>query len=84
MKQSHLKELLENEQYLNQAERIAKDNNLGRLVQKIQDQVRILNAELDKWHDLTRRNAPLQDRLEQVKLEEYLKEARKIIGYTFY
>lgn len=67
-------------EHLSRAEKMAEERNLGRLVLKIQNQHRILNAELDKWQELTRRNAPLTDRLEHAKLEEYLKEARRITG----
>ncbi|MFW9993241.1 MAG: tetratricopeptide repeat protein [Candidatus Odinarchaeota archaeon] len=68
------------QQYLDQARLTAEEKDMGRVRQDILVEQEQLEAELDKWQELIHRNAPLQERLEQARLENYLEKARRIIG----
>ncbi|MFW9997652.1 MAG: tetratricopeptide repeat protein [Candidatus Odinarchaeota archaeon] len=66
--------------YLDQAWMTAEENNLGALVEKIAREKQQLEEELVKWKELSQRNAPVQERLQQARMENYLREARKLIS----
>jgi len=60
------------------AERITKEKNLGFLHSKIQIEQKTLQAELDKWEELSKRNAPIRERIAQARLTNYIIEAKKV------
>ncbi len=64
-------------QYLDQANRTAEERNLGALNRIIQKEQQIHEKEFEKWQELIQRNASLNERLNQARIEDYLREARK-------
>ncbi|MHA1984099.1 MAG: tetratricopeptide repeat protein [Candidatus Hodarchaeales archaeon] len=71
-------EASETSQILNQALRIAEKHKLPNFIEKVKDRQFKLSGELGKWKELTERNAPLQERLELVKIQQYIAEAQKV------
>lgn len=64
---------------LTKAQEIAEDKNLGLLLHKVEKEKNILESEYEKWQMLIDRNAPIQELLEQARLEEYAQEIQKIV-----
>ena len=60
------------------ARKTAEEKGLGLLVDKVLVEKRQLEEELDKWQELIQRNAPLKERLEQARLEKYMKQAKTL------
>ncbi len=73
-------DLQQAQEYLDQSMRITGEKKMGLMAQRVKNEQKLLETELSKWQELIRRNAPLEERLEQSKLEEYVKEARKVVG----
>ncbi|MFW9993325.1 MAG: tetratricopeptide repeat protein [Candidatus Odinarchaeota archaeon] len=67
-------------EYLDQARITAGENSLGALVERITLEKKQLEKEFAKWKELVQRNAPVQERLQQARMEDYLREARKLIS----
>ena len=63
---------------LSTAKDIAEGKNLSTLLSQIKKEQEIIQSELDKWQDLFKRQASLQERLEQAQVSNYLQEAKKI------
>lgn len=63
---------------LNTAKDIAEGKNLSTLLSEIKKEQEIIQSELDKWQELFKRQASLQERLEQARVSNYLQEAKKI------
>ncbi len=66
------------DQLLEQAKINAEERGLDQLQLKITNEQEKLQNELHKWSELSEKNAPLKERLEQAQIEAYLKEAQKI------
>ncbi|MFX0204857.1 MAG: tetratricopeptide repeat protein, partial [Candidatus Hodarchaeota archaeon] len=62
-------------QLLEQAKINAKERGLNQLHMKIIKEQEIFQNELEKWSVLIERNAPLKERLDQARIEDYLKNA---------
>ncbi|MFW9906031.1 MAG: tetratricopeptide repeat protein [Candidatus Thorarchaeota archaeon] len=67
--------------YLEEAQLITEERNLTHLNLRVQKEQEILKKELDNWRELFKRNAPLQERLEQAKVTEYIIEAKKMATF---
>jgi hypothetical protein len=65
--------------YLEQAEVVATENDIISLINKVGIERRGLEDDLEKWNELIRNNASLQERFQQAQIEEYLQKARQII-----
>ena len=68
-------------QFLDQAKTTAEDKGLSSLFEKISLEKQLLNQQYKKWQHLIRSNAPFHTRLEQAQLEEYIKDALKIVRF---
>jgi hypothetical protein len=66
-------------QLLAQAKIKAKGRGLNQLHIKIIKEQEILRTELEKWSELIEKNAPLKERLDQARIEDYLKSAQEIV-----
>ncbi|MFX0125698.1 MAG: tetratricopeptide repeat protein [Candidatus Hodarchaeota archaeon] len=71
-------EIEEANSFLTRAEEIADQKKFLSLSKNIKTEQEVIRSELDKWHELTRRNAPLKDRIEQAQVLNYLQEAKKL------
>jgi tetratricopeptide (TPR) repeat protein len=58
--------------HLEEAQMITEEKQLNQLNQRVRKEHEILKKELDGWKELFERNAPLQERLERAKVEEYI------------
>lgn len=67
------------DQLLEQAKINAEERGLDQLQIKISKEQEKLQTELEKWSELIEKNVPLKERLEQAQVEEYLREAQKIV-----
>ncbi|MFX1506179.1 MAG: tetratricopeptide repeat protein [Promethearchaeota archaeon] len=63
---------------LTRAEEIADQKKFLSLSKNIITEQEVIRSELDKWYDLTRRDAPLKERIEQAQVLNYLQEAKKL------
>jgi len=63
---------------LDNAEALAKEQNLGNLLSKVNEEQEVLHMEFEKWQELFRRNASLSERIELARFEKYLSEAKKL------
>ena len=66
-------------QLLEQAKTNAKERGLNQLQMKIIKEQEILQTELEKWSELIEKNASLKERLDQARIEDYLKSAQEIV-----
>ncbi|MHA2364508.1 MAG: tetratricopeptide repeat protein [Candidatus Hodarchaeales archaeon] len=57
----------------------AEENELNLLIEKIVWEKRSLEEEFTKWHELIQLDVSIQQRLEQVRVVEYVKEAQKLV-----
>ncbi|MFX1512244.1 MAG: tetratricopeptide repeat protein [Promethearchaeota archaeon] len=64
---------------LNETKAIAEKENLHSLVIKISSEKLSLEGDFEKWQELIDRNAPIQERLKQAKVGEYLKIAQDFV-----
>ncbi len=71
-------EIEEANSFLTRAEEIADQKKFLSLSKNIKTEQEVIRSELDKWHELTQRNAPLKDRIEQAQVLNYLQEAKKL------
>lgn len=67
------------DQFLDQAKFNAEERGLDLLRGKITEEQEKLQNELDKWGELTERNASLKERFAQAQFGDYLKSAQKIV-----
>ncbi len=67
--------------FLDQAKTVATENDIILLKDKVEAEQQRLEADLDKWNELIRNNASLQDRFRQAQIEEYLKKAQHLITH---
>ncbi len=58
----------------------AEEKNLGLLVEQLVWEKRQLEEEYSKWQELIRQNTPVQERLEQARILDYIEEARKVVS----
>ncbi|MFX0185237.1 MAG: tetratricopeptide repeat protein [Candidatus Hodarchaeota archaeon] len=71
-------EIEEANSLLTRAEEIADQKKFFSLSKNIKTEQEVIRSELDKWYELTQRNAPLKDRIEQAQVLNYLQEAKKL------
>lgn len=64
-----------------QAKSIAETQNLFILLNKVTFEQQRLQTEFEKWQDLIQRHASFQERIEHLKIENYLKEAQKTLNF---
>ena len=64
---------------LRNAKKTADEKNLGLLREQLSEEEELLESEHDKWQQLIQRNAPIQERLEQVKFEKYIRDAKQMV-----
>ncbi len=64
---------------LERAQEIAQKQKLNPLVMRIEEEIFNFHAEYEKWVSLIQRNAPLHERLEDVRIAEYVKEAQRLV-----
>lgn len=62
--------------FLNEAETIATELDKGLLVARVEAEKKQLVTDFEKWQDMIRRNATLQERIAKANLEEYLQKAQ--------
>ncbi len=65
-------------QFLDQAQLTAKEKSLIRLSKKVSTEIIQLESQYDNWQRLIQSNAPIQARLEQAQLKDYLKNALRL------
>ncbi len=71
-------EIEEANSFLTRAEEIADRKKFLSLSKNIRTEQEVIRSEMDKWHELTQRNAPLKERIEQAQVLNYLQEAKKL------
>ncbi len=69
-------------QFLSQAKITAEEKNLQLLFRRVVNEEAILKTQLSIWQRLIEENAPLQERLAQAQVEEYLLKAKKIVNLS--
>ena len=57
---------------LNQADLLAEEKNLKRWSERVQEQIKLLDQERNRWKELTTEPSSLQDRLKVANLREYI------------
>ncbi|MHA2225695.1 MAG: tetratricopeptide repeat protein [Candidatus Hodarchaeales archaeon] len=60
------------------AKRIAEEKKLHHLLPKVKYEQEAIQSEFDKWEELSLRNASIQERLQQARVENYIVEAKRI------
>lgn len=65
-------------QFLDQAQITANEKDLGQLTKRVSTEINQLKKQFDNWQHLIQSNAPLQARLEQAQLKNYLKHALRL------
>ncbi|MFX0115581.1 MAG: hypothetical protein ACFFB3_13615 [Candidatus Hodarchaeota archaeon] len=63
---------------LENTQKLSSEKKLGNLLRKAEHELSVLQEELDKWEELSRRNASIKERVEQARLGDYLTEAMKL------
>lgn len=63
---------------LEKAHTLANEKKLGNLLTKVEHEQAVLQEELEKWEELSRRNASIRERVEQARLDDYLIGAMKL------
>ena len=66
--------------HLTEAKTLATELNLGLFLGKVGAEQKRLATDFGKWQDMIRRNAPLQERLTEARLEEYLQKAQDVLA----
>ncbi|MFX0123808.1 MAG: tetratricopeptide repeat protein [Candidatus Hodarchaeota archaeon] len=64
---------------LKEAQQIAQEKGLGKLLTMVTQEQEQIKSELDKWNSFIVRNTPIQERIAQAALESYIKSALQII-----
>lgn len=64
--------------FIDQAKTAATEKNVTPLMDKVEAEQQRLEADLEKWSELSLRNASLQERLQQAKLEQYIEKAQEL------
>lgn len=64
---------------LDQAKVTAEDNDLGMMVATVMDEQKKISEDLDLYQELIDRNTTIQERIQKLKLEEYVEEAKKLL-----
>jgi tetratricopeptide (TPR) repeat protein len=67
-------------EFLEQAKVTAAEKSLGLLAERVTAEQRLLEAQLDTWRQLIQRNAPLEERLQQARLTDYLQKAIRLVS----
>lgn len=65
--------------YFNQARKIVKEKNLGHLLDKVDKEQKEFETDFQKWQDFIQHHTSLKRRLQQAQLEEYIREAQKVV-----
>lgn len=73
-------DLVESTRLLDQAIDIADEKGLGLFTERVFFEKQRLEEQVDTWYQLIQSNAPLQQRLKQAKLAEYIKSAAKLVS----
>ncbi len=69
----------EADRLLQQAHKIAGANEIDGLVTKVTQEQSILEKEVTRWEELIARAAPLRERLDQARLQDYIADAVRVI-----
>ena len=69
---------MDGERWLQQAYDLSKAKGLRNLETRVALEYNRLQNELAKWMDLIERNAPLKERIEHSRVENYLKQAIQV------
>jgi tetratricopeptide (TPR) repeat protein len=72
--------LITAENFLNKARFLAEKKTLDFQLAKVATEQQYLENQMDLWQKLIKDNAPLQKRLEEARILEYLKKARIVAG----
>ncbi|MFX0116742.1 MAG: hypothetical protein ACFFB3_19495 [Candidatus Hodarchaeota archaeon] len=70
----------EADKLLGQAAKIAEDQRLPKLADEVAREQAALATEVGRWEELIARAAPLRERLEQARLQDYIADAVKLIA----
>ncbi|MHA2370042.1 MAG: tetratricopeptide repeat protein [Candidatus Hodarchaeales archaeon] len=70
--------LTDAEKLLEQALLTAEEKNLGLMITKVSVERHRLEEQFERWLNIIQRNAPFQERLEQARLTDYLKTAKRV------
>lgn len=73
-------DLIKSTALLKKAMDTAEKKGLGALMEKVSFEMQRLEEQVYTWHQLIQSNAPLQERLRQAQLIEYVKIATKIVN----
>ena len=65
---------------MDQAKSTVEKKDLGLLAEKVAFEKQHLEEPYDTWLNLVQNNVPFHRRLEQVRLEEYFKDAMKLVN----
>ncbi|MHA1968677.1 MAG: hypothetical protein ACW964_12840 [Candidatus Hodarchaeales archaeon] len=65
---------------LNQAITITREKNLENHQERIETQEQVIKSELHKWIELTEKNAPLIERIQQSQVQDYIATALRLSG----
>ncbi|MFX0123398.1 MAG: tetratricopeptide repeat protein [Candidatus Hodarchaeota archaeon] len=66
---------------LEDAKQIANNNDFYRLEQKVSSEITQLGNEITSWTRMLQQNTPIIERIEKVRLEEYLKAVQRIVTF---
>jgi tetratricopeptide (TPR) repeat protein len=69
-------ELQQAQTYLTEAKTVATELDRSLLIARVEAEQTQLTTDFTKWTNLIRRNAPLQERLTEARLEEYLQKVK--------
>lgn len=65
--------------FLEQAKTIAEDKGLGSLAARAETEKKQLESQFNQWQQLIQGNAPFRVRVEKSKLEEYIRDAKRVM-----
>jgi hypothetical protein len=72
-------ELQQAQTYLTEAKTVATELNRSLLIARVETEQTQLTTDFTKWTNLIRQNAPLQERLTEARLEEYLQKVQDFL-----
>ncbi|MHA2231195.1 MAG: hypothetical protein ACXAB4_01720 [Candidatus Hodarchaeales archaeon] len=76
-------DLLTAVEFLERARRTAKEKHLGALAKKISAEKQHLEIQYEKWQIIANRNISFHEWLKQTGLDDYLKEALKLVRMSY-
>ena len=72
-------EVVEAQELLKKAQKLAEKNKLDELVSKILGEQELLKKQLETWRELMRKEAPIQERIKDVRIDESFKSMKNQI-----